>query len=126
VGRDQVCPAGNLVDALAVLQRHGIANVRELAILHQQEIVSLGQGLQVGNEFLAEVLHNVDMRLQQADVRTALVGQVQDLISTGQIGGQAEVRLLAGYQVEEPLGHRALGQVGAALVGQFGALQVVG
>lgn len=126
MGRDQICPTGNLIDALAVLQGHRVADVCKLAILHQQEIVPLGQSLQVSDEFITEILHNVYVRLQQANVRTALVGHVQDLIGVCQVGGQAEVRLFAGYQVEEALGHRAFSQIGATLVGQFSPLQVVG
>lgn len=41
-----MCPGGDAVDATAVLVLHGAADVGELAVLEDEEVVARGEGLE--------------------------------------------------------------------------------
>lgn len=45
-----VCPGCDPVDAGAVLQLHGAADVSELAVLEDEEVVAEGEGGESGDE----------------------------------------------------------------------------
>jgi hypothetical protein len=47
VGIGDVAPVRNLVDAAAILADHGVADVGKLAVLKNEEVVALRDGLQL-------------------------------------------------------------------------------
>lgn len=59
-----VRPAGDLVNAAAVLQMNRIANVGKLAVLKDDEIVFVGEARKLGRQRRSKVIHNVNVRLQ--------------------------------------------------------------
>lgn len=66
---DDVRPFGDAEGAAVVLLLNGVADVDELAVFEDEEVVLFCKGLEPGDRFLAEVGEDVDVRFYHGDVR---------------------------------------------------------
>lgn len=67
---DNMGPFRDLQGAVVVLLLHGVANVDELAVFEDEEVVLRGQGIQTANGLGTKVGENIDMGLDDGDIRT--------------------------------------------------------
>ena len=104
-----MAPFCDFVDAPAILAHDCVADVRELPVLENEEVVLLCQRLQpLGHAFVPLVEH-VDVRLQHADVRTDGGCDAQHLFCRRHIHSDRQVGLLLHHDLQAALGHGVLG-----------------
>mmetsp|Transcript_26439 Transcript_26439/g.86717 ORF Transcript_26439/g.86717 Transcript_26439/m.86717 type:complete len:213 (-) Transcript_26439:550-1188(-) len=115
----EIAPVCNLVHSRGVLHRHGVSDVRKLAVLKDEKVVLFrercerwpkGCGVEIGVD--------VDVRLEAADVRSDGVRHGEQLRGGVDVRRHAQVGLLARHALQEPLRARALSHRRTLLVPQ--------
>lgn len=135
-----VRPGRDAVDAAAVLVRDGGADVGELAVLEDEEVVLCGEGAErrreVGDGGGRGECDDVDVRFYEADLGAEFwlggvlvvleeeggggrgtVDEGEDLGGVCEVGGDAEVGLFAGHDGEEAAADLGRVRFGTGLVG---------
>ena len=117
----QVRPARDAERAPRVLRLHGVADVAELAVLEDEELVLAAERRQRRDRALREVPDRVRVRLEQRDVRAGFLGEVDELRVRVHVRAEAEVGGLEGHEPEEVGGQGGgVGERRALHVGEAG------
>lgn len=67
---DDVGPFGDAEGSLVVLLLDGVADVDEFAVLEDEEVVFLGEGLEASDSLVAEIGEDVDVGFYDGDIGT--------------------------------------------------------
>ena len=79
-------------------------NIGKFTVLENKKVVLLTECRQLYNEVLIKVIDNVDMGLDQADIGSDSIADIQEVAFVGDVYRDAEVGLLALDAFEQRLG----------------------